>query len=100
MAPIEVPFVESDLDGPAARQYADGNEQTQAPDLAGGKTQPPSRPSQKEMELQQAEGKTESVPPEVHSGNVEQDRIDAVNIGPQQRFSFLDLRIPAAPDGL
>ena len=42
--------------------------------------------SQKEMNLQEPESKAQPVPPEVHTGDVKQDRIDLVNVGSEHAF--------------
>ena len=58
--------------------------------------------SQEEMNLQEPEGKTEPIPPEVHTGDVEQNRIDLVDVGFEHAFSLslLETRDRKAPTTL
>ena len=78
--PVERPFVEGDLDGASADQHPGGDEQAQAPHLAGRQPKPPMPASEKEVQLQESEGEAEAVPPEVHPGDVKQDRIDPMDV--------------------
>ena len=57
------------------------DEQAQAPDLPVRQPQLPLGPPGREVQMQEPEGEAESVPPEVHSGEVEEDRIDLVGVG-------------------
>ena len=86
MRPVEGPFVEPDLDGAAADEDADGHEQAQTPDLPKRQVQASMTASQKEMNLQEPEGKAQPVPPQVHAGDVEQNRIDLVDVGSEHAF--------------
>ena len=82
---VEGPFIESDLDGAASGQNPDDDEKTQAPDLPAGQLQSSPGPADREVEMQEPESEAEPVPPEVHSGHVEENRIDLVGVGSDHR---------------
>ena len=44
--------------------------------------------SQEEMNLQEPDSKAQPVPPEVHTGDVEQDRVDSVDVGSEHTFPY------------
>ena len=75
---VEGPFVEGDLDRASAHQHAGGDEQAQAPHLAGRQPQFPPTAPEEQMQLDESEGETEAVPPEVDAADVEQYRVETM----------------------
>ena len=78
---VERPFVERDLDGPPAREDADADAEARAPDFPARQVQPPPVAAREEVQLQQAQRKAQPVPSEMDPAGVEQDGIDAVDVG-------------------
>ena len=76
MVAVERPFVEGDLDRAPAYQHAGGDEQAQAPHLAGRQPQFPPTAPEEQMQLEESKGETEAVPPEVDAADVEQYRVE------------------------
>ena len=83
MLAIERPFVERHFDGPTADEHADAHEQAQRVDLPARQRQLPAMSGGEEMNLQEAECVTEPVPPEAQRADLEEHRIDGVDVRTQ-----------------
>ena len=78
---VEGPLVEHDLDQARPDQDAHEGRERQRIDLPGGESKlKPSAP-QEQMQVQETQGITQPVPPEIHSADFGNDRIDIVDEG-------------------
>ncbi len=80
MLAVEGPLVERDLEGAPPDQHPDRHVQAQAPHLARRQPELPAAPPEKQMQIEEPQGEAEAVPPQVDAADVEQDRIDPVDV--------------------
>ena len=80
---IEVPFVERDFDDAPANEHADAKHQRQHEHIRVRQRQVGSVTLGKQVDLEEAQGVAQAIPPEVKTSEVRDDRVDPVDIWSQ-----------------
>ena len=78
---VERPLVEEDLDQARSDQDDHEGREGQRIDLPGSQSQPKPPAPQEQMQVQETQGITQPVPPEIYAADLGNDRIDIVDEG-------------------